>query len=223
MNPPRTLILGASRGLGRALAIEATVNLSAVVGVSRKENLLQAMAAEQPLFTFLVADFAKTEDQNRVLEYLRAQRFDKIFLVAGGGPYGLFHQRAMRDHLWAWETSFVFHAKVLHLLASLRRGEQTIVVGSSVAEDKPDPHAASYCAAKHALKGLTLSLRAENPDWDLRLFSPGYMDTDLLPKNAAVRNEGIHNASQVAEDLWRWSLTPPGEAHKMDPQLQENL
>lgn len=223
MNPPRSLIFGASRGLGRALALHAARNGSPVVGFSRKENLLKAMAEEEPLFRYHVADFAKSEDQDRILEHLRAHRYDKIFLVAGGGPYGLYHERALRDHLWALETSFLFPAKVLHLLATLRRGEQTIVVGSSVAESAPDPKAASYCAAKHALKGLTLSLRAENPDWDLRLFSPGYMDTDLLPRNAAVRNGGIHNALRVAEDLWRWSLTPPGEVHKMDPKLQEIL
>lgn len=223
MNPPRVVIFGASRGLGRELALRIASSNMEVVGFSRKENLLKEMAATRPHFRYQVADFAKEPDQERVLSFLRENRFDKVFLVAGGGPYGFFHQRTFKDHLWAWETSFVFHAKVLHLLASAELRPQTVVVGSSVAESEPDPKAASYCAAKHALKGLVLSLRAENPDWDLRLFSPGYMDTDLLPKNAAVRKRGVHNAARVAEDLWQWSLTPSLEGHKMDPQLQENL
>lgn len=223
MNPPQVVIFGSSRGLGRELALHAAAAGAEVIGWSRKEELLKAMAIAEPRFRYEVADFSKPQDQERALGCLRDNRFQKVFLVAGGGPYGLYHERTIKDHLWAWETTFVFQAKALHLLATLGRREQTIVVGSSVAESEPDPKAASYCAAKHALKGLVLSLRAENPDWDLRLFSPGYMDTDLLPKNAAVRNKGVHNAARVAEDLWRWTLTPPSEGHKIDPKLQETL
>ncbi len=222
--PFQTLILGASRGLGRALALYVCGEGHSVVGISRKQSLLQAIADEQPLFTFDTADFANVDGQNKVLDFLQERAFDKIFLVAGGGPFGLFHERSIKDHVWAWEVSFVFHARVLHLLASRGAKEQVVLVGSSVAESGADPMAASYCAAKHALKGLYASLRAENPQWDLRLFSPGYMDTDMLPKNAAVRNGGVYSPARMAEELWRWTLTPADQPHKMYPHHpEENL
>lgn len=222
--PIRSVILGASRGLGRALVEHICAEGHPVVGFSRKENLLRSLREAQPLFTYETADFSKLEGQNKVLEFLREHTFDKVFLVAGGGPFGAYHERSFNDHIWAWETSFVFHARVLHLLAQKGGICQVILTGSSVAENAADPNAASYCAAKHALKGLFLSLRKENPDWDLRLFSPGYMDTDMLPKNAAVRNGGVFNPVRVAGELWRWTLTPTGEAHKMYPHHpEENL
>ena len=79
-------------------------------------------------------------------------------------------------------------------------------MGSSVAEDKADPGAASYAAAKHALKGLLESVILEKPDLDVRLFSPGYMDTGMLPQNAWPRQQGLaEDPDAVARRLWQWS------------------
>ena len=107
---------------------------------------------------------------------------------------------------------------MLHALVSAKAPiPQVILVGSSVAESAADPKAASYCAAKHALRGLFLSLREEYPDWDLRLFSPGYMDTDMLPPHALVRKKGVHDPARVASDLWSWALTADRGAHWVYP------
>lgn len=215
-----SLILGASRGLGRALALRIAADGAGVTGFARKEHLLAKLKRECPGFEFQVADFSKPEGQQKVLDFITAGQLSRVFIMAGGGPYGLFHERSFKDHRWSFETSFIFPACVLHALAQSNHPPQTIIIGSSVAENAPDPRAASYCAAKHALRGLFLSVRQEYPHWDLRLFSPGYMDTDLVPKNAAVRNEReLYNPTQIADELWRWTLTPPAQAHKMYPNF----
>ncbi|NCN41071.1 hypothetical protein GW916_07445, partial [bacterium] len=67
-------------------------------------------------------------------------------------------------------------------------------------------HGASYSAAKHALKGLYLSLRVEKPTWDLRLFSPGYLDTELLPKGASVRYKKVWDPEEVSVRFIDWML-----------------
>jgi NAD(P)-dependent dehydrogenase (short-subunit alcohol dehydrogenase family) len=103
-------------------------------------------------------------------------------------------------------------------LAEARRFVPVILLGSAVAEASADPGAASYCAAKHALKGLIASLRAEIPAWDLRLFSPGYMDTEMLPGNAAARRQGVYSPARMARELWDWSLTPDIGGHKLYPR-----
>ena len=81
-----------------------------------------------------------------------------------------------------------------------------VLIGSSVCEEKADPLAASYAAAKHAVKGLYDSLRAEAPSWDLRLFSPGYLDTELLPKGAPIRYKTLWQPSEVAARLAAWAF-----------------
>jgi hypothetical protein len=58
------------------------------------------------------------------------------------------------------------------------------------------------------LKGLITSVQNENSTegLDLRLFSPGYMDTGLLPKNAWPRQGGqrIFSTDEVANQLLTW-------------------
>ena len=214
----RAVILGASRGLGAQLARYACSTTYPVVGFGRKQSALQALREEHPLFSYEVADFSKPADQDRVIEYLLNGNFNKVFYIAGGGPYGPFVKHGFKDHDWAWEVTFRFPARLVHVLAAAHPLAQLILTGSSVAESSADPLAASYCAGKHALKGLFTSVAKELPEWDLRLFSPGYMDTEMLPANAAVRQLGVYDPGQIARELWTWSLSADKGGHKLYPK-----
>ena len=215
----RALILGASRGLGAELVRCVADHRFPVVGYGRKEERLKALREKFPLFSYHVADFSKPASQEEALRDILTQNYSKIFYVAGGGPFGPYQAREWKDHEWAWQVSFQFPARLMHLLlATDKPPPQVVLVGSSVAESAPDPNAASYCAAKHALRGLFMTLKGDNPSWDLRLFSPGYMDTELLPQNAPVRAHGVYSPAQLAEELWLWSLTVADDSgHKVYP------
>lgn len=202
-------ILGASRGLGAALVTEALRAGAQVLAIARKPSPATKGA------TFLSADVATEFGQQQALEALSAQVPDRVFICVGGGPFGAFAAKKWMDHLWALQVSFLFPARVVHHLWSNQSQSQIILVGSSVAEASADPGAASYSAAKHALRGMFASLRAENPEADLRLFSPGYMDTDLLPKGAMVREMGVWSPKTVACDLWAWALSPDKGGHQV--------
>lgn len=209
----RVAIMGASRGLGRDLAKVASSAGAEVLAFSRRPG------ADLPGVTFHGADFSREEGQLAVLERLRMEpALSRVFLIAGGGPYGEFGTREWKDHQWAWQVSFQFPARVLHSLMASKREVQVILCGSSVAEDVGDPGAASYASAKHALRGLYASLRLERPEWDVRLFSPGYMDTDLLPAGAAARSMGVWSPLSVAQNLWYWALGPDKGGHRVYPK-----
>lgn len=214
----RAVILGASRGLGRELAKIVCDAGYPVTGFGRKKELLSAIRDEFPLFEYRVADFSKIDGQDLAIQYLLETPFNRLFCVAGGGPYGTFGERAFRDHDWAWEVTFRTPARVLHALAQAKRFEQVILVGSSIAEGAGDARAASYASAKHALKGLHASLRLEYPEWDVRLFSPGYMDTEMLPSNAPVRDGGVYQPAAIAAELWTWALSADYGGHKVYPR-----
>jgi NAD(P)-dependent dehydrogenase (short-subunit alcohol dehydrogenase family) len=210
----RVAIMGASRGLGRELvdvAIEAGAD---VLAFSRRP------ATDFPAgVQHHAVDFSREEGQLAVLEGLKAEpELTRIFLLAGGGPFGDYGSRQWKDHLWAWQVSFLFSARVVHALMAAQRNIPIVLCGSSVAESAGDPGAASYASAKHALLGLYASLRLERPDWDIRLFSPGYMDTDLLPKGAPVRALGVWPPGQVAKELWSWALGPDKGGHRVYPK-----
>ena len=131
----------------------------------------------------------------------------QIIYCAGGGPYGPFHKKKWSDHWWSLATTFLYPAELLHHLLSCFENwpnlQQVTFVGSAVAESEPDPLAASYAAAKHALKGLITTIQKENrlrPK--ILLFSPGYMQTDLLPATSWPKQQGLaQKAGDVAKEL----------------------
>ena len=108
----RAFILGASRGLGAALTKLLTDNKVRTTGYSRK----LARFATQPK----QADFTKPEDQDATINYIKENLTTEtaIFYVAGGGPYGPYPNRQWKDHMWAYEVSFLFPAKLLHTVVS---------------------------------------------------------------------------------------------------------
>jgi short-subunit dehydrogenase len=195
----RTVILGGSRGLGAEL-MKLAAETGAALGISRKS----------PEFS---ADFSVPSDQLRVLAKIQEFGPTRIIYAAGGGPYGIYSTKEWKDHEWAFQVTFLFAARVCHSFPST----QIILVGSSVAESQADPKAASYSAAKHALRGLYQSIRVESPESDIRLFSPGYMDTPLLPKDAFVRRLGVWSPEFMAKELWNWCRTAEVGGHKVYP------
>ena len=215
----RVIVLGASRGLGAELVKHISSAGYSVVGFGRKAAALEALREANPSFKFHLTDFSTQLGQDEAIRYLVEQSYSKVISVAGGGPYGPFQNRAWKDHRWGWEVTFQFPARVIHaMLVAGRLDKQLVLVGSAVAESSPDPMAASYSAAKHALKGLVTSVQLENPSWDVRLFSPGYMDTDMLPANAVVRELGVYNPALIAGELWSWSLSSDKSGHRVYPK-----
>jgi short-subunit dehydrogenase len=198
------ILLGASRGLGKSFSEVLESEKCLFQSYSRKNGGL---------------DFSKKENWPEILKTIvqsmgvpSLENF-KIIYFAGGGPYGAYQAKKFADHEWAWRVNFEFPAFLLHSILSLSQGSndsaingQVCFVGSAIAENKADVNAASYSAAKHALRGLLKSVQGEQNSLDVRLFSPGYMDTDLLPQNAWPRQVGakIHPPKTVAIEMYKW-------------------
>lgn len=202
-------IIGASRGLGAAI-VRSKPTDSVILAIARNRERLARLQTEMgESIQIFPADI--TSDFDRMLGGLQEFQPSRVFYLAGGGPYGEFQKKAWKDHVWAWEVTFLAAARLVHAL--LNDSPQIILCGSSVAESSGDPRAASYASAKHALRGLYESLRRENPKLDLRLFSPGYLDTELLPKGASVRYKGVWNPELVAKKFWDWARSNDHAGH----------
>lgn len=197
------LLVGASRGLGWATAQR--------LGLSGEHNgiLLSRKAPQGELpngFRWLRWDAATESAAQELLEIQESLRAQRLIYFVGGGPYGLFQKKEWKDHEWSLKVSFQTPAQFLHQAMRASQGLQQITfIGSAIAGDRPDPEAATYCAAKHALQGLVTSIQKEQSTLDLRLYSPGYLNTGLLPKNAWPRHEGnLLEPELVAQDLLDW-------------------
>ncbi|WP_409478344.1 SDR family NAD(P)-dependent oxidoreductase [Pseudobdellovibrio sp. HCB154] len=192
------ILLGASRGLGWATYEALAKKYPAA------EFLLVSRKIGEGNFKSLKCDFSK-ELSSEFITTITDFNPTTIIYFAAGGPYGNFQDKKWADHQWALQVSFLFPAQLVHHLMriSVPSLKKFVVVGSAIAENKPDPGAASYCAAKHALKGLISTLQAENKSaFKIDLFSPGYIATDMLPVQSWPRQQGLADtAENVANQL----------------------
>lgn len=224
-------ILGASRGLGAELSVlcAQTPEVKGTLLISRKqENLAQLKLRLAPWneddnrtrFEIFPSDFSREQEQERSLQALKRFSPTHVFYMAGGGPYGTFDSKEWKDHMWAYQVNLLFPARLalwaLQWKNQHSEFKQLMYIGSSVAENQADPMAASYASAKSGLLGLYRSLIAEGHKLDIRLFSPGYMDTELLPKGAKPRQQSgkLWLPEVVASKLWHWSQTEDVHGHR---------
>lgn len=199
------LFLGASRGLGHEV-------LGMTAKLFPEAQFRNISRQSRPGF-----DFSKPEIWPSLISEIFQSEVTRLWFFAGGGPYGEYGRKEWKDHQWAFRVNFECPAFLLHeiLRSTPSQLKQVIFVGSSIAEDKPDPLAASYSAAKHALRGLVTSVQAEMQSElatsiDLRLFSPTYMDSALLPKSAKPRQTAgvVRNLPEVGDEFIAWALDP---------------
>ncbi len=208
------ILLGASRGLGWATyqEIKRQEPSSEILLVSRKINLKKNnLLSATSTYSFDLTHWAT--DQSLFTRIIEFQPTHLIY-CAGGGPHGDFVTKKWTDHEWALKINFLTPAQMIHQLAQnqndLKSLKSVIVIGSSVAESNADPQAASYCAAKHALKGLVSTIQIENKTaFKLHLFSPGYMETDLLPAHSWPRAQNkAEKPEKVASELYLSLIKP---------------
>ncbi len=201
------MITGASRGLGRQLALQLAARGDEVLAVARDGGRLQALADEvqrgggggriQPL----VLDLADGASLHRLVgEAIAAlPRLDGVINNAGIGAYKplLEHTPAelaavVQVNLTA--VMLVCHAVLPKLLA--QRGGHIVNIGSDLAR-RPLANMAAYVASKHGLAGFTHSLLREVKGQGVKvsLVNPGIIDTGFGGSEEGSRDEA-------------WSLRP---------------
>lgn len=208
----KIFIAGASRGLGASFYQR----------LNQQYPKLQIMSASRKPIPESGEhfDFSKKSLWPIYLEKILAFKPNRILYFPGGGPYKNFWHNKSSDLEWCWHVTYGFSEYLIyHLLQKYVKQDsyqleplQIIFIGSSVAENRPDPKAAVYSAAKHALRGLVSSLQLEirndsdlEPRVDLRLFSPTYLQTELLPLGTWPRMQGkAQEPLFVAETLLKW-------------------
>lgn len=210
MEKEKIFIIGARRGLGREILNQwrTTFSNDLLVATSRREFAVEGVET-------CVFDLSLPEHVEVLLQKLQTSSPTRVFYIAGGGPYGSFAEKAWKDHLWALQVSLLSPLRVLHVCLGLSSVKQVVLVGSAIAESQPDPGAVSYAAAKHGLLGCVSSLQTEVSK-DVRLFSPGYMSTEMLPVQAQHRLQSkasVDSPVLVAKLFIDWVQNPQASWH----------
>jgi NAD(P)-dependent dehydrogenase (short-subunit alcohol dehydrogenase family) len=183
-------VTGGGRGIGRAVAAALTGAGARVTVVGRSEAALREVVAAGEAVGCAIADVtdaAALRQQLGAAEHARGP-IDILVNNAGSvesGPFAKVEPAIFRS-LWNVHVLGAVHASQAVVPGMVERGFGRIVNIASTAGLKGYPYVTAYCAAKHALVGLTRALATEIAARGITVNAvcPGYTDTGLLRDSA---------------------------------------
>lgn len=187
----RTLITGASSGLGEGMAREFAARGHALALCARRTDRLDALAAE--LHTLVVTAGLDVTDHDAVFRVFREARddlggLDRVIVNAGlgkGAPIGTGRSDA---NVATVSTNLVAGLVQCEAAMEIFReaGEGHLVVVSSVAAERGLPGAqTAYAASKAGLSTLAEGIRADVADTaiDVTTLAPGYIASEMTSRS----------------------------------------
>jgi NADP-dependent 3-hydroxy acid dehydrogenase YdfG len=209
------IVSGASRGIGRAVALLLALQGAKVVAVARSEDELTELTSKTKGLC-IVADIADEDDAKHVVaETLRQYaRLDIVVCNAGVGSFNeLEHFTAME-----WDRMFDTNVKGTFLLCKAavpylkQQGRGHIVGIASDVARRTFAHGSAYGASKYAQDALLASLRKEVRPHGVKVSTiyPGLVDTyfnDTKPGSADAEKTHLRPAD-VAQAV-RYILEAP--------------
>ncbi len=211
---PAVVIVGASTGIGRALAEEFARHGHRLIIIARSADALrqaagQLAAKHQVEVHVLSLDITSDDAADRIVALAgrTGLYIDTLVLNAAlwaEGPLDRM-QRGRLRRVVDTNISAVGELAIALLPAMVARGRGNILVTGSLAGDAPGPFNAVYAASKAFLRSWTLSLRYEVRAYGINvsLLTPGTVDS-------AFTLQGPERASDRGRRFW--STTPEAVA-----------
>jgi NAD(P)-dependent dehydrogenase (short-subunit alcohol dehydrogenase family) len=181
---PTALITGASKGLGRALALALAGRGWRLIVDARNSTALSAVAADLTGAVAIRGDV--TDPGHRGVLAAAVERFGRLDLLVnnasdlGPSPLPVLAQYPLDALRRVYEADVVAPLALTQLLlAALRAAHGTVVNVSSDAAVEAYEGWGGYGSAKAALDQLTAVLGAEQPQLSVYAFDPGDMRTEM--------------------------------------------
>jgi 3-hydroxybutyrate dehydrogenase len=211
MTEQKALVTGGSRGIGRAIALALSAAGYEVTIMGRSEKALAQAVAEgvaRKSFAVDVTDEAALHGA-----------------VTDSGPYHVLINNAgaaesaplaasnlaLVRRMMAVNLESAFTASRAALPGMTKLGFGRIVNVASIAGLKGYAYVSAYCAAKHAVIGMTKALAVElsKTGITVNVLCPGYTDTDLIANAADAIAEKTGRGTDEAIDHFA-KINPSG-------------
>lgn len=183
MSAQRVVVTGASSGIGAATVRLFRSRGWDVVGVARRADRLEALAAETGA-QVVVADLTVQADVDRLRDEIAASGGANALVSNAGGAFGMDSVEASDIDDWArmFDINVLGTKRVISaLLPILRQEESASIVGiTSIAGSVAYEGGGGYNAAKFAQRALLQVLRLELAGEPIRVIevAPGMVRTD---------------------------------------------
>lgn len=211
-----TIVTGGASGIGRALARDLARQGADVVLADVQIDAANIVAAEicdsggKASAHYL--DVVDSEAVENFVARIAAKkgRLDYMFNNAGIAIFGEFRDFSSADwkRILDINVNGVFAGTAAAYAVMIRQGAGHIVNTASVAGLIPSPGFTAYCASKHAIVGLSTSLRAEAAGYGVRVsvICPGFINTAIfdskvvgMPKESESRSRALRMAMAPEE------------------------
>ncbi len=183
------LVTGASRGIGKAIALELGKHGATVVGTATSEpgsaHISQYLGEAQLPGMGLVMDVNNIEHINNGIETIQKSLGDIAILVNNAGITRDNLLARMKEDEWDsvvqtnLKSVFCLSRSVLRAMMKARSGR--IINISSIVGATGNPGQTNYAAAKAGMIGFSKSLAKEigSRNITVNCVAPGFIDTDM--------------------------------------------
>jgi short-subunit dehydrogenase len=224
------LVTGASKGLGRAYALELARRGARVILLARSDGDLRKLAAELrerhggTAAEVITGDLADPDGPERILGELhdRGLTVDLLLNNAGAGSVGPFLSRPIGPQLRTVGLNVSGLLALTHAIGTelVARGSGGIINVSSTAAFQPMPYQASYAGTKAFVLSFTEALAEELRGTGVHVMAahPGAIATGFFDgTSATIDAKAADTPATVAADTLddyarRRSVSYPGRA-----------
>jgi len=182
----KTLVTGASSGIGRAVAVTCAQMGASLVVSGRNESRLKStyLALEGQGHSFHKADLTNEEEVRSLIETI--ERLDGVVHCVGINNRLPVSWLTEQNITHMMQTNFVSSVLLSRSLLKQKKlnPEASVVFISSISVDYPAKGNAIYCASKGAIRSFSKVMALETADAKIRVncIEPGMIATEWLDK-----------------------------------------
>jgi NAD(P)-dependent dehydrogenase (short-subunit alcohol dehydrogenase family) len=221
------MITGASRGLGAALVRSLLDREQNVVASARRPQAVLDTHGEAPGLLAVALDVTD-EQQARLAMSAALERFGRLDVLVNNAGYGLIgaiEETTDEDARRIFDTNVLGTLNVLRAALPVLRAQRSgrVITVGSLSGFRGAPGTGLYSGTKHALEGITESLRIELAPLGIEVMAvqPGAIRTDFLaPGSIVVSGRRIEDyddgpVAQTREIVATGHQRQAGDADKM--------
>lgn len=210
-------IIGASSGIGAALAKKLSQNGATVILSARSKDKLESLSKEIEGKSYVFPlDITNHDELCKISQKIKQDcgHIDSAILLAGMYEPSLVSKIKIETAKKIVDVNimgaFNFVNCVLPIFKYQKYGQ--LILTGSVAGYRGLPKGQPYSATKAAIANLAESLRTEESEVDVRLLSPGFVETPMTAKND-FEMPMVISPKEAAECIYKGMLTNDFEIH----------